>query len=667
VEIFQFADGTTWHAVDVEALLLPSQIATSGDDVLLGLASDDVLDGLEGDDVIYGFGGNDTLRGGLGNDVLLGGTGDDTYLFAPGDGVDEISDQSGSNTLRLGDGIAPQSVNVTRDYDALYLAIAGSGDRVGVQSWFFAALPQLTQVSFADGTTWTAADLESRTGLAPASDFDDILWGTDGADVIYGLGGDDQVYGNDGDDVLDGGDGADYIESGRGNDILRGGAGNDDLEGWPGDGHKLLIGGDGDDYIYYEGRSLAIGGLGDDRIDVYGGNGIVAFNPGDGADTIGVNAFFILSMGGGLGAADLSMREDGADIVISVGASDSVRLTNDSGGGQGSWPTIILQLFGSAHLYNLGAAVNEFYIARGTNPSLTDFSLGDVLPKYLLVSSETGALGGIIAHQYATRGTIAHVTDAQLLAVLQDPRFGPFFQDTAFESGNSAPVLGSPIADVLTNEDAVFAYSIPADTFTDPDAGDALTYTARLDSGSGLPAWLTFNAETRTFSGAPLQADVGTIDVKVTATDGGGLSAEDTFTLTVANVNDVPVVATPLVDLSFEAGTAFSFSIPFGTFTDEDPSDTLSLSGAIFGSLPLPAWLSFTSETGTFSGNPAASNIGISHLQVTAADAAGASLASDFGLVVRAAAGREVVGPPEDVVLYGDTGYETITAKGGHV
>jgi Ca2+-binding RTX toxin-like protein len=76
VEIFQFADGTTWHAVDVEALLLPSQIATSGDDVLLGLASDDVLDGLEGDDVIYGFGGNDTLRGGLGNDVLLGGPGD---------------------------------------------------------------------------------------------------------------------------------------------------------------------------------------------------------------------------------------------------------------------------------------------------------------------------------------------------------------------------------------------------------------------------------------------------------------------------------------------------------------------------------------------------------------------------------------------------------------
>jgi hypothetical protein len=52
-------------------------------------------------------------------------------------------------------------------------------------------------------------------------------------------------------------------------------------------------------------------------------------------------------------------------------------------------------------------------------------------------------------------------------------------------------------------------------------------------------------------------------------------------------------------------------------------------------------------------------------LQVTATDAAGASVASDFGLVVRAAAGSEVVGTAGDDVLYGGTGDETITAKGG--
>jgi Ca2+-binding RTX toxin-like protein len=664
IELFEFADGTVWDAAAVETLFT-SEDATSGDDFLLGFTGDDSLDGLEGDDEIRGFAGNDTLRGGPGDDFLIGGEGDDIFAFDLGDGVDEISDRGGSNILEFGDGIDPQSVYVTRDHDSLYLSIADSGDRVGVQSWFFAALPQLSQVSFADGTTWSVEDLQGRIGEAPASGFDDILWGTEGADVIDGLAGDDQIYGNDGDDVLDGGDGADYIESGAGYDILRGSAGDDDLEGWPGEGHKLLAGGGGDDYLYYEGRSLAIGGAGDDWIDIYGANGIVAFNPGDGADTIGVNASFTLSIGGGVGAADLSLSEDGADLVISVGDQDSVRLTNDEGAGPGSWPVIILQLFGSAHLYYLGGAINEFYSARAADPSLTELGLGEVLPRYLVLSSETGALGGVIAHQYATRGTIAHVSDAQLLSVLQDPRFGPFFQDTAFAGGSGVPVLENPLAEVATNEDAAFAYAIPADAFADPDAGDALTYTATLDDGSDLPIWLSFDASTRTLSGTPLQADVGTIDVKVTATDGGGLSADDTFALTVANVNDAPVVEMPLVDLSFEAGTAFSFSVPVGTFSDEDFGDTLSLGGAVFGGNPLPAWLSFTPETGTFAGNPAAGDIGISHVQVTATDASGASVASDFAVVIRAAAGSEVVGSSGDDVIYGGTGDETLTAKGG--
>jgi Ca2+-binding RTX toxin-like protein len=664
VEIFAFAEGTTWAAADVEALL-PPLVATAGDDLLLGFTGADVLDGLDGDDTIHGYAGNDTLRGGPGDDFLGGGAGDDTYVFDPGDGVDEISDRGGSNILRFSDGIDPQAVHVTRDQDSLYLSIADSRDRVGVQSWFFAAQPQLSQVSFADGTTWSAADLENRIALPPASGFDDIFWGTDESDVIDGLAGDDQIYGNAGDDVLDGGDGADYVESGAGNDILRGGAGDDDLEGWPGEGHKLLEGGEGDDYLYYEWRSIAIGGPGDDWIDVYGFNGIVAFNPGDGADTIGVNQSFTLSIGGGVAAADLSLSEDGADIVVSVGDQDSVRLKNEGDGGPGSWPAMILQLFGSAHVYYLGGVINEFYSARAADPSLAEFGLGEVLPRYLIVSSETGALGGVIAHQYATRGTIAHVADAQLRSVLQDPRFGPFFQDTAFEGGNSAPVLENPPGDVATNEDAAFAYTIPADTFADPDAGDELTYAATLDDGSDLPAWLGFDAATRTFSGTPLQADIGTIDVKVTATDGGGLSADDTFALTVANVNDAPVLALPLVDVSFEAERAFSYSVPAGTFSDEDPGDTLALTGATLGGSPLPAWLSFTPETGTFAGNPAAGDIGLSHLQVTATDAAGASIASDFGLVIRAAAGSEVVGSAGDDVIYGGTGDETLTAKGG--
>ena len=41
--------------------------------------------------------------------------------------------------------------------------------------------------------------------------------------------------------------------------------------------------------------------------------------------------------------------------------------------------------------------------------------------------------------------------------------------------------------------------------------------------------WLTFNAATRTFSGTPLNADVGSLNLKVTATDATGPPAFGAF------------------------------------------------------------------------------------------------------------------------------------------
>ena len=47
----------------------------------------------------------------------------------------------------------------------------------------------------------------------------------------------------------------------------------------------------------------------------------------------------------------------------------------------------------------------------------------------------------------------------------------------------------------------------------------------------------------KTFTGTPLNADVGSITVQVTASD-GSTSVSDTFTLTVANTNDAPTEVT---------------------------------------------------------------------------------------------------------------------------
>jgi Ca2+-binding RTX toxin-like protein len=72
---------------------------------------------------------------------------------------------------------------------------------------------------------------------------------------------------------------------------------------------------------------------------------------------------------------------------------------------------------------------------------------------------------------------------------------------------------------------------IPANSFTDADTvyGDTLTYAVT----GALPSWLSFNAATRTFSGVPVMGDLGNLNITVTATDTGGLSASNNFALSV--------------------------------------------------------------------------------------------------------------------------------------
>ena len=99
---------------------------------------------------------------------------------------------------------------------------------------------------------------------------------------------------------------------------------------------------------------------------------------------------------------------------------------------------------------------------------------------------------------------------------------------------NDAPVVATPLADRSVTLGSSLNFSFGASAFTDVETAN-LTYTATRADGSALPAWLSFNAGTRTFSGTPASGDLGTVSVKVTASD-GSLSASDDFDVTVAEV-----------------------------------------------------------------------------------------------------------------------------------
>ncbi|MEH2461682.1 putative Ig domain-containing protein [Nostoc sp.] len=100
---------------------------------------------------------------------------------------------------------------------------------------------------------------------------------------------------------------------------------------------------------------------------------------------------------------------------------------------------------------------------------------------------------------------------------------------------NQVPVVANEILNQEASQDSVFNFTVPANTFSDPDAGDTLTYTVTLDNDSPLPTWLTFNTTTSRFNGTPANGDVGSLNIKVTAKDVAGDKVSDVFKLAIAD------------------------------------------------------------------------------------------------------------------------------------
>jgi len=149
---------------------------------------------------------------------------------------------------------------------------------------------------------------------------------------------------------------------------------------------------------------------------------------------------------------------------------------------------------------------------------------------------------------------------------------------------NDAPTVSNAISDQTISEDSVLSFQLPPNIFSDEDKDDILTYTSTLSDGSTHPAWLLFDSTTRTFSGTPVNTDVGTIDIQITATDTGLASASTNFSITVLNSNDAPTDITLSssninedTDIILSGLTAY---YPIGNIigTDVDPSDTLTYS-----------------------------------------------------------------------------------------
>jgi Ca2+-binding RTX toxin-like protein len=98
---------------------------------------------------------------------------------------------------------------------------------------------------------------------------------------------------------------------------------------------------------------------------------------------------------------------------------------------------------------------------------------------------------------------------------------------------NDAPTLQQLLEDQSAGQNQPFTFTIPGNTFADIDAGDTLALSAALANGNSLPSWLSFNPATRTFSGTPPLVNIGSLNIRVTATDSAGASVSDVFALDI--------------------------------------------------------------------------------------------------------------------------------------
>ena len=494
-----------------------------GNDVVIGGEGADALLGEEGNDVLFGGDGNDLVDGGLGNDVLSGDAGDDNLyggsgadaLFG-GDGNDLLQGDAGNDLLDGGQGTDTMLGGAGNDT----YVVDNVGDVV-------------------------VEDLSAGTDLVRASVSHTL---SDNVENLTLTGTADATgTGNSLDNVLTGNSGS---------NVLLGGAGSDTLDG--GGGSDTLIGGTGDD-TYLLGTST-----GQDTVQ----------------DAAGRDRVLVR---GDRSAADIELTRHGQDLSVGIkGTQDALTLQGWFGGvaGQASAGMIESIQFenGSAAIsvnYIVGLLGNHAPTAVGdTNSTTEDTSeatTGNVLlndsdvdqsldtSQYLSVTNVGSHQGSYGQLQLSRNGNYTYVLNNDLASVQALARdetvyetFTYTVQDNAVDNmstsaqlriaitgKNDAPTVQVALTSQSAREKQAFSYTVPLATFSDVDNADVLSYSALALASGGttqaLPAWLSFNASTRTFSGTPGSSDGGSFEFVVTATDKAGASVSTNIILDIAD------------------------------------------------------------------------------------------------------------------------------------
>ena len=289
--------------------------------------------------------------------------------------------------------------------------------------------------------------------------------------------------------------------------------------------------------------------------------------------------------------------------------------------------------------YGTGRSVShQLPAATGGNAPLS-YALtkkdGTALPAWLSFAAATRTLSGTTPSSSSSTEYTYTATDADGETDSTD--------FTITIESNSQPAVTAPSDQAYSKGRPITDLVLPAAT----GGNGALSYALAITSGSpALPPGLSFDAATRTLSGAPSGTQSAT-GYTYTATDADGDYATATFTITVAanSAPDLPSQA----GLTYGTGRSVSHQLPAATGGNAPLSYALTKKDGT----ALPAWLSFAAATRTLSGTtPSSSSTGTEYTY-TATDADGETDSTDFTITIESNSQPAVTAPSDQAYSKG--------------
>lgn len=580
---------TVYGGAGDDQIYLGKQLTTvyggAGNDTITTLG---LFEGYNQSHMLYGEEGNDTLiageggaylDGGEGADYLVGGLGNDTFIVDEFDTFEENDPEGGYDTLHIA-----QSVDLSTNYfEAVTL--------LGEQDLFAKGNAANNELFGNDGNNL----LDGRAGSDTMSGgLGDDYYVVDVTDTVttdeegnaYILKGDQVNEEFDaGIDTLERWQDDRFIgEDGNGNPVVTGSYRllQDNIENLVLKGNaKTAFGNDLDNIIYGNAQNNYMNGLGGNDTYVFAKGGATdsySFND----DIDAVNTLKIT----GYDTSDVYARRGGynnQDVYFSFkGTDDHIWLSNyyvaDSGGRTNKLDQIEFDsgvIWTQADIQVLvdRAATNRAPTVTGSIPQIignqgtslnytiasnviTDPDTWDSLNYKVTLTTQTSGQYNPIP-SWLTFDPITRTLSGTPPSNVSGTTTFYFWGTDMYGQGagtsftlkvnppNRAPVVANAIADQTVTDGKAFSYTIAANAFTDPDA-DPLTYTATLEDGSALPAWLSFNASTRVISGTSPDNSLP-LNIKISAKDSGNLVVSDVFKLTFV-VQNLTVNGTTGVD-----------------------------------------------------------------------------------------------------------------------